>query len=143
MSKKEAWGVLRPDKKGIWHLVNDDTHEPSGISSVSQTDEYVGRPFRRVGCSSLAGAVGAACPEQCDGVAAACEVWLAIGAPFGSQRVSPTRKVVTRAARFIEDRTHSFVGERDAWCTGLSGGAKVDSRNRRGRPFRLSPRAAM
>ena len=41
MSKKEAWGVLRPDKNGTWHLVNDATHEPFGISSVSQTDEFV------------------------------------------------------------------------------------------------------
>ena len=52
MSKKEAWGVIRPDKKGTWHLVNDDTHEPFGISAVSQTDEYVqidyNTPFKMI-----------------------------------------------------------------------------------------------
>ena len=41
MSKKEAWGVLRPDKKGKWQLLNDETHRSFGISSVSQTDVYV------------------------------------------------------------------------------------------------------
>jgi hypothetical protein len=41
MSKKEAWGVLRPDKKGKWHLLDDATHQSCGISSVSQTDVYV------------------------------------------------------------------------------------------------------
>ncbi len=41
MSKKEAWGVIRPDKKGNWHLLNDDKHQSYGISNVSQTDVYV------------------------------------------------------------------------------------------------------
>ena len=41
MSKKEAWGIFRPDKKGQWKLLNDKAHQSFGISSVSQTDEYV------------------------------------------------------------------------------------------------------
>ena len=41
MIKKEVWGVIRPDKKGEWYLLNDDRHRPFGISSVTQTDEYV------------------------------------------------------------------------------------------------------
>ena len=41
MSKKEAWGIFRPDKRGQWELLNDETHQSFGISSVSQTDEFV------------------------------------------------------------------------------------------------------
>jgi hypothetical protein len=41
MSKKEVWGVIRPDKKGNWHLLDDVNHQSSGIKSVSQTDVYV------------------------------------------------------------------------------------------------------
>ncbi len=41
MSKKEAWGIFRPDKKGQWKLLNDKAHQSSGISSVSQEYDYV------------------------------------------------------------------------------------------------------
>jgi hypothetical protein len=41
MSKKEAWGIFRPDKNGQWELLNDETHQSFGISSVSQRDEFV------------------------------------------------------------------------------------------------------
>lgn len=57
MEKKEVWGILRPDKEGNWYLLDeetddDKTHKPFGISSVSQTDEYVQinheKPFSKI-----------------------------------------------------------------------------------------------
>jgi hypothetical protein len=41
MSKKEAWGIFRPDKNGQWKLLNDKAHQSFGISSVSQEYDYV------------------------------------------------------------------------------------------------------
>jgi hypothetical protein len=32
MSKKEAWGIFRPDKSGHWELLNDETHKSCGIN---------------------------------------------------------------------------------------------------------------
>ena len=52
MSEKEVWGVLRPNKKGKWKLLSDDTHKPYGIKDVSQTYEYVQinyeTPFKQI-----------------------------------------------------------------------------------------------
>ena len=41
MTKKEVWGIFRPDKNGHWELLNDETHESFGINRVSQSDVYV------------------------------------------------------------------------------------------------------
>lgn len=39
---KEAWGVIRPDKHGIWYILKTDpNHRSSGIKKVSQTKDYV------------------------------------------------------------------------------------------------------
>jgi hypothetical protein len=52
MVKKEAWGVIRPDKKGTWELLDDEEHRPFGIKRVSQTDVYVQidytKPFKKI-----------------------------------------------------------------------------------------------
>jgi len=31
MAKKEAWGIFRPHKKGMWQLLNDETHQSFAI----------------------------------------------------------------------------------------------------------------
>lgn len=40
-SEVDVYGVLKSDSNGDWYYVNDGTHVPSGISSVSQTSTYI------------------------------------------------------------------------------------------------------
>lgn len=37
----QAWGILRPDTSGNWYLLNNATHEPYNIDTVSQTTSYI------------------------------------------------------------------------------------------------------